>query len=115
MFIRAICPEDAKTFLCLSDEFRGAAFHRCCDANDQGQVRHVLASLDLAPVRPFDPRPSANFFLGFRLPKANSQNGRAKCLGRQRIIRLASSRPTGPTFTLLHWQKRRLSLAATTG
>jgi len=73
----------AKAFFCLGDKLRGAASHRGRYAKDHGEVRHVFATLDLAPVRSLYPHPSANFFLGFRLPEPDSKDGRAKRLGRR--------------------------------
>lgn len=115
VFIGIFCLKQAKALFRHGDKLSGAAPQRRGYADNQGKIGHMLASLDLAPVRPFYPRSSADFLLSLRLSKANSQHGRTKRLGRQRVIRPASFRPTGPILTLLHRQERRLSLAATTG
>lgn len=98
-----------------SEKLGSAAFKRGRDADDQGEVRHVSATFNLTPMRPFHARSPTDILLRFLPGKPNGTDNRAERLGWPSIIRLTPFRPSGLILALLHWQKRRLSLAATTG
>jgi hypothetical protein len=69
----------------------------------------VLATLDLAHVRPFDAGDVSQRFLGDALVGSDLANGSSKRDGGFGFVGGGSGGSASLNRTLLHWQKRRTS------
>lgn len=115
LLTRVVSVERFQVVFCFGNKISGTTTKSLRYSQDQCEVGHMPAALDLAPMRPLDPNPATSLFLRFRPAKTNSRNDRAKGFGRLWIERPCPFGPTGPFRTLPHGRERRLWLEIQTG